>query len=221
MDPLTLMTVATVGTNLISGAYDFFNKPKLQTPAWGQAAAMYSKFMREETGEAEEEAISRARLEAERSGVGSGAAYLETVRGIEEQRNKILSREISRFDIQLEMEKMKWGEQASMVQYQQDVGLKERTMQRMENIGGAIASQAGDRYGEEQSQKYRDWFGEMAKTTGGIGNLNKELELTMEYIREMGGVTGKSYKEWKDEYMAKQLGNIDANQNNATTSFLP
>jgi len=218
------MTVATVGTNLISGAYDFFNKPKLQTPAWGQAAAMYSNFMREETGEAEEEAISRARLEAERSGVGSGAAYLETVRGIEEQRNKILSREISRFDIQLEMEKMKWGEQASMVQYQQDVGLKERTMQRMENIGGAIASQFQEGYGEEKTREYRTWFKDMYKTVSGMGDMNQEIKMFKEYMLEMQDTMekmgGKSYKEWKEEQKAKELGNIDTLQNNAPTSFL-
>lgn len=212
MDPLTLMSGATVGTNIATGVLDFLWRPKLRTPQWGQAAAMFSAFMREETGEMEEEDISRVRLEAERTGLGSGAAYMEMVGAIQERRDKILGREISRFGIQQELEKMKWGEQASLMQYQQDIGLKERTMQRIENIGGAVTDVFAAGYGEQKTEEYRNWFEKVSKTLGSLKDVNHEIQFFQEYIKEMTG--GKGYQEWKEEFMAKQLGNIDHYNNN-------
>ncbi len=219
MDPLTLTTLTTVGTNLISGAFDFFNRPQIQTPDWGQAAALYSKFMREETGEMEEEALSRARLEAERAGISSGAAYLETVRSIQEQRNRILGREISRFGIQQELAKMQWGTQASLAQYQQDIGVKERTMQRIENIGGAVAGQFEERYAGNLKNQYKSEFENM------YGGMQKQMEEMMLTYKEMnrdiqdsleyfGELTGVNWQDFIRERRSSRLGAIDTYNNN-------
>jgi len=217
---LNPITLTYIGTNVATGLWDIFGpKPKPRTPAWGQAAALYSKFMREETGEMEEETMARGRLEAERAGLGSGAAYLEMIGGIQEQRNRILGREISRFGIQQELQKAEWSQKASLAEYQQDIGLKERSMQRLENIGGAIAGHFQEEYREEKGREYRSWFeGLLGETQTAVEqNLNKYNQLNENieaFFKYIGEYTGIDFLDWMKEQKAGKLGNIDTYNNN-------
>jgi len=132
MEPLTMMAL-TAGFKGVGSIIGAALQPELEPYPFEAERAAYSGYVTKELQKQRGEALPAVRMEAQRSGLPMGGAYLESVTDIEKQLSELRGREISKFEISQMGARREWEQKRAMSRYGKSQG-----------IAGAVAGTFGE-----------------------------------------------------------------------------
>ena len=176
MDPITAMAISagiqTVGggiSRMVSGAME----PEFPYMPWEKYKAQYYGTLKKEFGRVEEESIARARLEAGRTPLALGGAYLESVRAIQTRMDEVFGVEIGKFELAQVGMQQQWEMKKGEAEYAQGLRSQERWSSYISEITGAAAAVPIAMYRQEE---YEKWSGKFEEALEGVKELGGSYE---------------------------------------------
>lgn len=214
MDPITAMAISA-GIQVVGGGISRMvgsaMEPEFPHMPWEKYKAQYYGTLKKEFGRVEEESIARARLEAGRTPLALGGAYLESVRAIQSRMDEIFGVEIGKFELAQVGMQQQWEMKKGEAEYAQGLRSQERWSSYISEITGAAAAVPIAMYREEEYEKWSGKFEEALKSVKGVeGGYEGSRELLDEWrevIDEMRKFMGMGEREeTRKAFTQSQMG---------------
>jgi len=176
MDPITAMAISG-GIQVVGGGISRIvgsaMEPEFPHMPWEKYKAQYYGTLKKEFGRVEEESIARARLEAGRTPLALGGAYLESVRAIQSRMDEIFGVEIGKFELAQVGMQQQWEMKRGEAEYAQGLRSQERWSSYISEITGVAAAIPIAMY---RQGEYEEWSGKFEEALEGVKNIEGGYE---------------------------------------------